>query len=185
MVAGCVVNKMYVEYSDAGKVIRLVNYKDPEAKTFEIDLVLVEHFYANQVDLSKYNIEYFFNLAKGIVEEVEEEVEIKPNLPHVLTKTSSYNNEITVEYAPDIQGWRLYFRDDIVEKLSIVDRLVFYISKPNDPHYHYGSIDLDLTEVRSNMLEFSWAYPIEQEFGQFSLVTMNKTFKSYGIKDKE
>jgi hypothetical protein len=36
-----------------------------------MDIELIVDLYGNQHNLSKYNIEYFFNLAKGIVEEIE------------------------------------------------------------------------------------------------------------------
>jgi hypothetical protein len=181
-----IVSKLYVEYTDDGTVTRIVNQLDPTVRSFEMDIELIVDLYGNQHNLSKYNIEYFFNLAKGIVEEIEEEVQIKNNVPYVIPRTANFDNEVTLEHDPSIDGWTMYFRDDVIDKLNVIDNITFYICKKDDPHYLHGSIQLvDISDgVVDGKLQFGFAYTIEENLNDFCLVVIPNIFKSYGVKDK-
>lgn len=181
-----IVSKLYVEYTEDGTVTRISNQRDPLIVSFEINLDLVIDLYGNQHNLSKYNIEYFFNLAKGLVEEIEEEVQIKTNVPYVIPRTVNFDNEITLEHDPTIDGWTMYIREDVIDKLTVIDNFTFYICKKDDPHYLYGSIQLvDVNDIVSDgKIQFGFAYTIEENLNDYCLVVIPNIFKSYGVKEK-
>ena len=183
-----VVTHLYVSYLDNGQVVKLENCPDPNYKTFEIAYKLVQNLYDTRKNVSRYKIDYFYNIAKGIVEDIKDEVEVKTDMPFVIPLTSGFNNEITFEHRLDLDGWIMHIRSDVADKINLVDSMKFYITKKDDPHFLLGNITLDFknsdTIITDNKLSFSFAYEIETNLNDFSLVVIDKIFKSYGIKEK-
>lgn len=183
-----VVTQVYVCYTDDGKVIKIDNCPDSSFKNFQIDYELVKDLYDSRRDLSRYKIDYFYNISKGFVENIEQEIEVKTDMPFIISLTSSFNNEITLEHRPSMQCWTMYIRPDIADKINLVDKMSFYIVKKDDPNFLLGSVDLDISgsydEIHDNKLTFPFAYEIEEHLNDFSLVVTNRIFKSYGIKEE-
>lgn len=172
MTAIQVITHVYVSYLEDGSVIKIDNCVDPEYKAFEIEYELVKQIYDSRKDLSKYKIDYFYNLSKGIEEVVHDEMEIKTDMPFVVPITDSYNNEITLEYQTITDCWVLHVRPDVADKIDLVNELRFYITKKDDPHFLVNEFSISLNdEVK-----------LTEHLKDFSLVAVDKIFKSYGVK---
>lgn len=184
---GFVVSKVYVVYKDDGTVIFIDNQPSLDHKNFEIHYDLVRDLYDHRVNLSKYKVDYFYNLSKGIIDEVPDEVEIKTELPYIVPLTTSFNNEITLEHCTSLESWVMYVRPDIADKLELIDRMVFYITEKDDPHFLLGTVDLNIkiTNLTDNKLVFPFTHSIEKNLDKFSLVVANRQFKSYGIRKED
>ena len=172
----------YVHYDETGKVHALSNVPSTVNKNFEIDKELVKDFMAfGTKKADKYTIEYFFNLSKGIIEKEEEQVTVQNNIPYIIPRTKSYNNEITIEHYVKESKWKICVRDDIKDKLAITSSFLFFVCKKDNPHVLYTTIYVDSNNVNEDI---PFKTKVETKLSKFSLVT-NKKFNSYGIKEIE
>lgn len=174
---------MFVHYDDDGKVHLISNVTDPTKNNFEIDLFLVEDFCTGKKNFRNYDIEYFFNLSKGIFTEEEIAEESKKSgallymIPHVVTD----NNEITFYHDPVAEKWKVSARKNINEKLDIMPISMVYVTKHGDPHYLYNSFSIDPRDLKNGPKEFNFLYEKDLELNSISLFTQKK-FKTYGIR---
>jgi hypothetical protein len=172
----------YVQYDATGKVHALSNVPSTVNRNFEIDRELVKEFMAfGTKKADNYAIEYFFNLSKGIIEKEEEQVIVQNNMPYLIPRTKSYNNEITIEHYTSEAKWRISVREDIKDKLEIASSFLFFVSKKDNPHILYTTIHVDTTKINEDI---PFKTKVELNLSKFSLVT-NKRFNSYGIKEIE
>jgi hypothetical protein len=177
------INKMYVQYDDTGRVHYVNNFQDPVLKNFEIDLELVVDFLSDGTkDCKKYKINYFFNLSKGVIESEVEEKESHSTLPTVITRTTSYNNEITLDHNLQESKWTIHVRQDLIEQLAISSNLVFFICKKNDPHYLYSTLIVQPDNLKTGKFDLFFIHDHEKDINNISVVPI-RSFNSYGIKE--
>ena len=178
-----VINKMYVQYDDTGQVHYVNNFQDPVLKNFEIDLELVNDFLANGTkDCKKYKINYFFNLSKGVIEHESEEQDKQTTFPVVISRTASYNNEITLDHNLQENKWTIYVRQDLIEQLEISSNFVFFICKRDDPHYLYSTMIVEPANLKTGKFDIFFTTEVEKDINNISIVPI-RSFKSYGLKE--
>jgi hypothetical protein len=178
-----VINKMYVQYDDTGQVHYINNFQDPVLKNFEIDLELVLDFLSDGTkDSKKYKINYFFNLSKGVIEHEAEETENHSALPFVISRTTSYNNEITLDHNLQEFKWTIHVRQDIMDQLTISSNLVFFICKKDDPHYLYSTLTVQPNNLKTGKFDLFFIHDHEKDINSISVVPI-RSFKSYGLKE--
>jgi hypothetical protein len=176
-------NKMYVQYDDTGRVHYVNNFQDPVLNNFEIDLDLVLDFLSDGTkDSRKYKINYFFNLSKGVIEHEAEEKENISSLPVVITRTTSYNNEITLDHNLQESKWTIHVRQDLIEQLEISSDFVFFICKHDDPHYLYSTIVVKSDNLKTGQFDIFFTTDVEKDINNISVVPI-RSFKSYGLKE--
>jgi hypothetical protein len=170
-------NTRFIYYNDAGEIqaIRPFPPEDDQLLFFEIDFALVEEFLFGNKSYTNYKINYFLNLVNGIVNEEETVITEERQFLYVLPLTSSFNNEITLEYTTDC--WNIVVREDIKEKVKLFPRLDFFVCKKDDPSFLYSKFSIDLNNLSSVM----FATKAEKDLNLISVVT-SKKFKSYGIR---
>lgn len=176
-----VYNTSFVYFDDTGTVHGISNIISEQFKNFEIDNVLVEDFYTYKKILANYNIEYFYNLSKGVIELEQEQKIIDSNLSlQMIPRTVAYNNEVTIEHDLTNKEWILKFRDDIIDKFDIISKLVFFVTKNNDPYFLYRSFVVVSTD--KNLIKVKFETEKEHNLKKISLFTIKK-FNSYGVKE--
>ena len=171
-------NTKFVWYTEDGTVtqIRAVP-PDDGSLFFEIDLNLVLDFVVHYKSFDNYKIDYFFNLAKGRITEVENTVG-STNLPYIVPQTLGYKNEVTVEHKEN--SWSVKIREDVKDKIQIYKTLKFYICKKDDLACMYMPLTFDLEKDQ----EIEFKTEIEKDLKNISLVT-GKLYDSYGVKEYE
>lgn len=174
---------MFVHHDDDGNVHLISNVQDPNLNNFEIDLFLVEDFCLGKKNFRNYDIEYFFNLSKGIVPEEEEEIESKKSgaLLYMVPVVEHENSEITFYHNSIDKKWKIRARKGIKEKLDIMPICPVFVTKSGDPHYLYNSFNLDPKDLKDGEIEILFKDETFLELNKISLFT-HKRFRTYGIK---
>lgn len=178
---GVVYNTFYVHYDEDGKVHLLSNERNKNFKIFEIDLFLIEDFLTGKKDHNSYNIEYFFNLSKGVVTAENDTVEYSKPLFQIIPFTDNYDSHITVEHDSLKKQWTVIANDDAVEKLEVLPALSFYVCKKNDPHFLYRSFTVSSEELQSGPVSVDFITELEEQIDSISISTL-KRFGNYGIR---
>lgn len=182
MSGAVVYNSSFIYFDDAGEVHGLSNVLSDQYKNFEIDTSLIEDFFLNKKNFKNYNIDYFFNLSKGVIELEEEQTVIESNLSlYLIPRTSAYNNELTIDHDVKNSKWIITIRKDVVDKLDIISNLVFFVTKANDPYFLYRSFSVATNEIKDNV-EINFNTEEENSLTNISLLTVKK-FNSYGVKE--
>ncbi len=178
---GVVYTSYFVHYDDTGKVYMLSNEKHKNYKIFEIELFLIEDFLTGKKDHNSYNIEYFFNLSKGIATAESDSVEYSKPLFQIIP-LGGEDNHITVEHDTVNKRWVVIASDDAAEKLEVLPGLAFYVCKKNDPHYLYRSFTIKSEDLQQGPVSLDFETEIEQNIDSISVATL-KRFGNYGIKE--
>lgn len=172
----------YVHYDASGKVYAVSNIESSEYKNFPIDRELIRDFMASGRKKAEfYKIEYFYNLSKGVVEYEQEQKIVQNNIPYIVSRTTSYKNEITLEHYAKLNKWKVVLREDVKEKVQLTSNLVFFICKKDNPCILYSTIIIDNSQINADI---PFKTKIEQRLNDFSVIT-SKRFNSYGIKEIE
>ncbi len=172
----------YVHYDDSGKVYAVSNVESQEHKNFAIDRELIKDFmFLGKKKAEFYKIEYFYNLSKGFIEYEQEQKVVQNNIPYVIPRAISYNNEITLEHNSKNRSWKMIVRDDVKDKMDLSSSLAFFICKKDNPHILYSTLFCNKDSVGT---EIPFKTNIEITLNDFSLIT-NRRFNSYGIKEIE
>jgi hypothetical protein len=182
--SGIVYNTMKVHYDDDGKVYSIHNDDEPGYKQFEIEVFLIEKFLTGQKRISNYDIEYFFNLSKGLeVEDEDEEISKKSeNLLYIIPISDISNTEITLEHNVQESKWIVSSRTGIKDKLDIMPVVHFFVCKHFDPHYLYTYFSVNPEELKKGPVEVPFQVEEEKDLANISVATQLK-FKSYRIKE--
>jgi hypothetical protein len=180
---GVVYNTFFVHYDQEGNVHLLSNIKDEQYKIFEIDLFLVDDFLKGKKDYKKYNIEYFYNLSKGVITDEQDNIEYSKPLFQILPLVDTYDNNITVEHDAVSKQWTIFADEDALDKLSVLPGLSFYVSKKNDPHFLYRSFTVKSEELEHGPVTCKFATDNELDLTSISIATL-KRFEKYGVTEK-
>ncbi len=178
---GIVYNSYFVHYDDTGKVYLLSNEKNNNYKIFEIDLFLIEDFLTGKKDHNSYNIEYFFNLSKGIATAESDSVEYSKPLFQIIPHGGK-DNHITVKHDVANKCWTVFASDDAAEKLEVLPGVSFYVCKKNDPHYLFRSFTIKSEELQQGPVSLNFETDVEQDINKISVATL-KRFGNYGIEE--
>lgn len=181
---GVVYNTFFVHYDESGKVHLLSNEKNLNYKIFEIDLFLIEDFLTGKKDHNNYDIEYFFNLSKGIVTAENETVDYSKPLFQLVPFEDIDDSHITIEHDVDNNQWIVTANEEAVEKLEVLPALSFYVCKKNDPHYLYRWFTIKSEDLQNGPVSQSFTTDMEQHIDQVSIATL-KRFRNYCIKEKQ
>lgn len=169
-------NTRFIYYNDAGEILTIKPFPPEDDQLFfEIDFALVEEFLFGSKSYTNYKINYFLNLVNGIVNEEETVISEEQQFLHVVPKTSSFNNEITIVHTSS--SWNITVRDDVKEKVRLFSKLEFFICKKDDPSFLYSKFTVDL----NNLSPIEFVTEDEKDLNLISVVT-NKKFNSYGIR---
>jgi hypothetical protein len=168
-------NTKFIYYTEDGTVTQIrATPPDDNTLFFEIDLNLVLDFVVNYKPFDNYKIDYFLNLANGKITEVEHSTNTK--LPFIISQTSGYHNEITIEHTAN--SWIAVVRDDVKDKIEIYKTLKVFICKKDNLSCLYMPLVFDLQNNR----EVAFTTEIEKDLNSISLVT-GKLYNSYGVKE--
>lgn len=181
--SGTVYNSMWINYSDDGSVYIIANEKYPGYRYFEIEVFLIEKFLTGEKRTANYDIEYFFNLSKGL--DVEDEVatiQKSEALLYLIPVSSVENTEITVEHNAKDSKWTVNSRKGIKEKLDIMPTLNFFVCKRDDPHYLYTYFSVQPEDLKNGPVDVAFTVDEEADLAQVSLATQIK-FKSYRVEE--
>ena len=181
---GVVYNTFFVHYDQEGNVHQLSNIKDEQYKIFEIDLFLIDDFLKGKKDCKKYNIEYFYNLSKGVITHEQDNIEYSKPLFQILPLVDSYDNNITVEHDMINKQWTVFADEDALDKLSVLPGLSFYVSKKNDPHFLYRSFTVSSEELEQGPVICEFSTDNELDLTSISIATL-KRFEKYGVTEKK
>jgi hypothetical protein len=178
---GVVYNTFFIHYDEDGKVHILSNEKNTDYKIFEIDLFLIEDFLTGKKDHNTYNIEYFFNLSKGIITADSNTVEYSKPLFQLIPVTDVSDSDILLEYNFKNKYWQVTASDDAYDKLEVLPALAFYVCKKNDPHFLYRSFTVSTEDLQKGSVTCDFITDAEHKFDEISVVTL-KRFGKYTIK---
>jgi hypothetical protein len=170
-------NTRFIHYNSSGEILTISPFKPEDEQLFlEIDFSFVEEFLFGNKSFKNYKINYFFNLINGIVNKEETVVSEDKKFLYIIPLTSSFNNEITIEYTP--QYWRIVVREDIKEKIKLHSTLNIFVCKKDDPSFLYKELVFDL----NSLSPVYFTNEVETNLKLITLVT-TKQFSSYGIKE--
>jgi hypothetical protein len=181
---GVVYNTFFVHYDQEGNVHLLSNIKNEEYKIFEIDLFLIDDFLKGKKDCKKYNIEYFYNLSKGLITDEKDNIEYSKPLFQIVPIVDTYDNNITIEHDLVNKKWTVSADDDALDKLDVLPGLSFYVSKKNDPHFLYRSFTVNSEELQQGPIDCDFTTDLELDLTSISVSTL-KRFEKYGVKEKK
>lgn len=169
-------NTKFIYYTEEGTVTQ-IRALPPEDDTlfFEIDLNLVLDFVVHYKSFDNYKIDYFLNLAKGKITEIEHPASTK--LPFIISKTLGYYNEITIEHKSN--SWVAVVREDVKDKIEIYKTLKVFICKKDNLSCLYMPLIFDLQQN----CEIAFTTELEKDLNSISLVT-GKLYNSYGVKEE-
>jgi hypothetical protein len=179
---GTVYNTMYVHYDDDGTVHYISNVIDSSKRTFEIDISLIEEFLDYRKHAYNYKINYFLNLANGIVEE-QVISNNNSNFIYLVPRTAEFNNELTLVHDKINRQWILTVREDVRYKLEVMPKFVFFLCKKDDPHYLYSYFTVDATSLMKQDMAIDFSNEFEVDLNLFS-VAVERKLQSYGIREQ-
>jgi hypothetical protein len=184
ILAGQVYNTFYVHYDSEGKVYSVSNTPSDVLSNFEIDINLIQNFVEGKKDSTKFDIEYFYNISKGLIVDGEDrELTIKSEtLLYTIPKDSSSSDEIVVEHDAKNLQWTVTARKGIDEKLTIISSINLFVCKKDDPHFLYTQYSITPRELINNTLYIPFKTEIEKDFNSVMLTTLKK-FNSYSLKE--
>ena len=182
--SGTVYTKMKVHYDEDGKVYSINNDDEPGYKQFEIDIFLIEKFLSGQRRLTNYDIEYFFNLSKGLEVDDDDEPSSQKseNLLHLIPHSGVANTEITIQHNTLSHKWTVYSRAGIKDKLDIMPVSHFFVCKAHDPHYLYTFFSVNPEDLKNGPVDIPFKVTEEHTLSNISVSTQMK-FKSYRIEE--
>lgn len=175
-----IVTTFYVHYDETGKVRLLSNEMNKQYKIFEIDVFLIEDFLTGKKDHNGYDIEYFFNLSKGIATAENDAVEYSKPLFQLIEHNDDHG-DIVLEHDSKNKQWIIYASDEAAEKLEVLPALNFYVCKKNNPHFLYRSFTVDSELLREGPVVTVFQTDIESDLDNISVATL-KRFKDYNIR---
>ena len=184
ILGGQVYNTFYVHYDSEGKVHSVSNTPSDNLSNFEIDINLIQNFVEGKKDSTKFDIEYFYNISKGLIVDGEDrELTIKSEtLLYTIPKDSSSSDEIVVEHDAKNLQWTVTARKGIDEKLTIISSINLFVCKKDDPHFLYTQYSITPRELINNTLYIPFKTEIEKDFNSVMLTTLKK-FNSYSLKE--
>ena len=176
-------NTIWVHYREDGSIFTIAGEQEPGYRYFAIETFLVEKFLTGEKRIANYDIEYFFNISKGL--DVEDEIatiQKSEALLYLIPISNLDNTEITVEHDISNSKWTISSRPGIRDKLDIMPILNFFVCKRDDPHYLYTYFSVTPDDLKVGPVEVPFTIDEEHLLDQISLATQIK-FKSYRIKE--
>lgn len=182
--AGQVYNTFYVHYDSEGKVHSVSNTPSNDISNFEIDINLIQNFVEGKKDFTKFDIEYFYNISKGlIIDNEDRELAIKSEtLLYTVPKSFTSSDEIIIEHDAKNLQWIITARKGIDEKLTIISSISLFVCKKDNPHFLYMHHSIAPRELIDNILYLPFKTEIEKDFNSVMLTTLKK-FNSYSLKE--
>jgi hypothetical protein len=184
ILGGQVYNTFYVHYDSEGKVHSVSNTPSDNLSNFEIDINLIQNFVEGKKDSTKFDIEYFYNISKGLIVDSEDrELAIKSEtLLYTIPNAFSSSDEIVVEHDAKNSQWIVTARKGIDEKLTIISSMSLFVCKKDDPHFLYTQYSITPRELIDNILYLPFKTEIEKDFNSVMITTLKK-FNSYSLKE--
>jgi len=183
ILAGQVYNTFYVHYDSEGKVYSVSNTPSDVLSNFEIDINLIQNFVEGKKDPTKFDIEYFYNISKGLIVDSEDrELVIKSEtLLYTIPTTVSSSDEIIIEHDAKNSQWIVTARNGIDEQLTIISSMSLFVCKKDDPHFLYTRYSITPRELIDNALHLPFKTEIEKDFSSIMLTTLKK-FNFYSLR---
>jgi hypothetical protein len=170
-------NTMFVHYNDEGNVAYISNEQDSSFRIFEISDNLIIDFLEKRRNASSYNIDYFFNLANGIVE--EETNFVQNDLFYTVPELKN-EQDITIVYDFHNLKWVIKASDTIKRKLEISPILSFNICKKNNYSYLYKTLIVNTSDLLKKSVEFEFTLSVEKDLKNLDIV-VKRRFEKYGL----
>ena len=175
---------LFIHYDDEGFCHLISNTKSSVYKNFEIDLFLVEEYITGKKSCAAHNIEYFFNLSKGIILNESEAVPYSRILFQVIPITDqTVDSDVTICHHLNEKEWIVSVDEKIKEKLDIIPGLTFYVCKKNDPHFLYRQFTVTSDQLKNESVKVKFTSDIEENLDVISIASI-KRFSKYGVKEK-
>lgn len=169
---------MFIHFDNDGKILFIGNEKEPNCKAFEIELSLIEDFIAGKRKLSKYKIDYFYNLANGIIEEEIPEF-TETNLPYVIPSLTG-KAECTIKHNAKLKQWTVTVLDSTKKKLEIMSTFNFYVCAKNNLQEFYRSFAVEPDDLIKGPVTINFENNIENNLDNIMLV-VNRKLYSYTL----
>jgi hypothetical protein len=173
---------MFIHFDDNSKILFIGNEAEPNVKSFEIKLDLVEDFISGKRKLSKYNIEYFFNLANGIIEEEMPPI-VESNLPFIIP-TIKGQAELTVQHLLDQRKWTISVLDSAKKKLEIMPTFNFYVCSKYNLQELYRTFSIEPVDLIKGPVDVKFEFELENILDNLS-VAVNRKLYSYRVISKD
>jgi hypothetical protein len=180
-----VYNSFFVQYNENGDVLLVSNVKDPAFSNFEISIDLIPNFITGKKDCRKYNIDYFFKIAEGLLTDDEEysslvKLDLLPyEIPNIINEIV----DVLVEHDTLNKCWNIITPLYNREKLEVVSQIPLFVCKKNCPHILYAAYYPSADKLIAGAVTIPFQTDKELELNDVSVMTIKK-FKSYGIKEK-
>jgi len=175
---------LFIHYDDEGFCHLISNTKSSVYKNFEIDLFLVEEYITGKKSCAAHNIEYFFNLSKGIILNESEAVPYSRILFQVIPIINqTVDSDVTICHHINEKEWIVSVDEKIKEKLDIIPGLTFYVCKKNDPHFLYRQFTITSDQLKNESVKVKFTSDIEENLDVISIASI-KRFSKYGVKEK-
>lgn len=174
----------FIHYDDEGVCHLISNTKSSVYKNFEIDLFLIEDYITGKKSCAAHDIEYFFNLSKGIILNESEAVPYSKILFQIIPVIDqNTDSDVTIYHHADKKEWIVRIDDTIKEKLDIIPGLTFYVCKKNDPHFLYRQFTVISDELKKDSVSIKFTSSVEENLDAISIASI-KRFSKYGVKEK-
>lgn len=178
MTTGTAYQTMFIHFDQDGKVLFIGNEAESNLKSFEIQLDLVEDFVEGKRKLSKYKIDYFYNLANGIIEEEVPEF-VENNLPYVVN-TLKGNAECSIKHDPILKKWTVTVLDSTKKKLEIMPTFNFYVCAKNNLQEFYRTFSIEPDDLIKGPVNVDFIFDIENNLDNLT-IAVNRKLYSYTL----
>jgi hypothetical protein len=176
-----VYTKRYVHYNDRGEVLSITGIPDDNFKIFEIDIDLIPNFVSYKKDFRKYTIDYFINIAEGLITDEDDQEEIVRNsiVLHDINFKQSSDYDVLIEH--DIKNKKWIFSSNAhISKLESVNILPFYVTLKDQHNFLISAYYIDPLKLSKEKFSVDFTSEKELDLNNISLLTIKK-FKNYSV----
>lgn len=177
-----VYNKKYLHYDDHGNVFAISIAPSSVYKNFLIDLDLIPNFISNKKNFINYKIDYFLNVAEGLIsddDEVEDVLKNQVVLYEIPVEESNNGFDVLVRHDGVSKKWIVETTADS-NKLGAIATIPLYVTIKNNYNFLVSSYHINPLVLAADKVELEFLTEEEINLDSVSVLTIKK-FKKYGL----
>lgn len=180
--AGVVYNKKYLHYDENGNVLAISIAPSATYKNFLIDLDLIPNFISNKKNFINYKIDYFLNIAEGLISDEDEIEDVLKNqivLYEIPVEDSNNSFDMLVKHNSLTKKWIVETTAD-ANKLGAITTIPLYVTVKNNYNFLVSAYHINPLLLANTPVELEFLTEEEANLDKVSVLTIKK-FKRYGL----
>jgi hypothetical protein len=182
---GHVVHNFFVHYDNAGTVYLISNIADTVLNNFAINVELIPNFINGYKDCTKYNINYFFNISKGLAHDIlEDQIDYSKNecFLYEVPKLDLSFSDVEIKHDNLKSKWTMALMPHSLERLLVLGSVLFYVCKKNNPYFLISQFKVSYSDLTDGCINFDFKSDMELKLEELSIYTI-KQFNTYCVTE--